>query len=1026
MGRGFGVGDLDGLTSRLRRAGEDLDDAAARIAGLGVGRHGILDPTTARAVHVLWSGWSGSLAGQAARCARLAGAVAEVSLRYRAADDAIAGCRALADASGFTAVAETCAVGAWVDLTEGPLMADPGEVLAGMVATCHHLPIDVGHVAHTIAACPATVDWWGAAADAAHAAIRDLSRDVAATATAIDALHDVFAAYGDTVWPRAGLTLPALAILPGGDPGGDLAEQARDADSTLRAGLAAWSAPRHGDTATVGVELPDHRRPGDSQRRVTVLTAASIGRGEPPAHAGSLTVARRSPIDTYRVVPGDTLWAIARRTLADARRWRDIFALNEGRRQRDGRTLTDPRLILPGWRLQLPHTDTRPGPTAVARPGRAAGNPPIAAPTTSRPTPASVTPNTTPTVTPPRGAAAHPAQGHGSVWPMVDLGLGAALGAGVGWVAGRRRPRPGMAARDVGRPTTPTPAESHPPVNRVGPGEHPPTAPAASSPSVPTPRGDITPRAIPAPSSLTDTMLRWPGAWPPVGTGLVGPGAAAAARTILLDALNAHPPLGAARAGTVITTSTAMTLLLPEDPIFGDSVTRLTIVDHVTAALDLIDQEILTRSRTTHDATTPADDSDPAGNGPSPPLLVIVEPPPPADRVRLAAILLQGTALGIDAVILGPWPSGDTITVGHNGHSTPAGDSRGSARQLPITDIDTTRTLLQSPTSARPRDANNPPHPTAPDPLAPNPPISSSPLLTADAGSMDGPLATCTAPPRREVPNPVDSAPEHPATGQLTGRSHTSRRRVDVRVLGATPHLTDPPAATAAAPPWRPQARELLAYLICHPRGVAEHILFEDVLGDVPGSKVRPRLNTYVYNLHQQLRTAGGPGTYITHAPHGHVMIDPDRVDSDLWRLHRHLHTAATATDTDTRIIELHAAVAAYTGPLAAGHDYYWIPPIREATRRQVVDAHLNLAELLTDTDPDAAIIVIEQAISHDPYNETLYQHAMRLHAARHALPAVAVLRNRLVRELADIGTTPTPDTIRLAHDLLANTPDNR
>jgi hypothetical protein len=27
MARGFGVGDLDGLTNRLRHAGEDLDDA---------------------------------------------------------------------------------------------------------------------------------------------------------------------------------------------------------------------------------------------------------------------------------------------------------------------------------------------------------------------------------------------------------------------------------------------------------------------------------------------------------------------------------------------------------------------------------------------------------------------------------------------------------------------------------------------------------------------------------------------------------------------------------------------------------------------------------------------------------------------------------------------------------------------------------------------------------------------------------------------------------------------------------------
>ena len=121
------------------------------------------------------------------------------------------------------------------------------------------------------------------------------------------------------------------------------------------------------------MNLPDHGRPLDRTQHVAVLTAAITGRDQPaPERTGSLMAARRPPADTYRVTPGDTLWAIARRTLGDARRWRDIFDLNEGRRQRDGRQLTDPRLILPGWRLRLPPTDKRPGPTTVPRPGRAA------------------------------------------------------------------------------------------------------------------------------------------------------------------------------------------------------------------------------------------------------------------------------------------------------------------------------------------------------------------------------------------------------------------------------------------------------------------------------------------------------------------------------------------------------------------------------------------------------------------------------------------------------------------------------
>jgi hypothetical protein len=373
-----------------------------------------------------------------------------------------------------------------------------------------------------------------------------------------------------------------------------------------------------------------------------------------------------------------------------------------------------------------------------------------------------------------------------------------------------------------------------------------------------------------------------------------------------------------------------MSLLLPDQPVPADTIPRLTIVGDITEVLNRLDQEILTRSRTTNDAdaTTPDSDSNDQGSGSWPPVLVIAEPPPSADRIRLAAILLQGASLGIDAVILGPWPTGDTITIDHHGHPTPADPSGlGAVRpDLTVTDLDTARTILRSLASAPPQQPHDQP-PVAPDPPPADASATRRQLAAPKATGSDSeqPSTTPIGPPSDTVANPGADGSDRPTSSQLGAGvpGQPSRKRVDVQVLGATPHLTDPPSDTVTPPPWRPQARELLAYLICHPRGVAEHILFEDVLGDVAGSKVRSRLNTYVYNLHQQLRATGGPGTYITHTPRGHVMIDPDRVDSDLWRLHHHLHNAAAATDTDHRNTELRAAVAAYTGPLAGG-----LPPV--------------------------------------------------------------------------------------------------
>lgn len=50
----------------------------------------------------------------------------------------------------------------------------------------------------------------------------------------------------------------------------------------------------------------------------------------------------------------DSLWDIAERHLGDGRRYNEIFALNEGRAQPDGRALHLARLIQPGWQLVMP------------------------------------------------------------------------------------------------------------------------------------------------------------------------------------------------------------------------------------------------------------------------------------------------------------------------------------------------------------------------------------------------------------------------------------------------------------------------------------------------------------------------------------------------------------------------------------------------------------------------------------------------------------------------------------------------
>jgi hypothetical protein len=93
-----------------------------------------------------------------------------------------------------------------------------------------------------------------------------------------------------------------------------------------------------------------------------VPTPAGDQTSSTAAAAGSpaTTAATPSPnLIQCRVLPPqgrdhDTLWDIAERHLGDGTRWRDIYALNEGRLMPDGRRLTRASLIHPGWILHLP------------------------------------------------------------------------------------------------------------------------------------------------------------------------------------------------------------------------------------------------------------------------------------------------------------------------------------------------------------------------------------------------------------------------------------------------------------------------------------------------------------------------------------------------------------------------------------------------------------------------------------------------------------------------------------------------
>ncbi|MGW5715121.1 hypothetical protein ACWEVP_03060 [Amycolatopsis sp. NPDC003865] len=83
-----------------------------------------------------------------------------------------------------------------------------------------------------------------------------------------------------------------------------------------------------------------------------------------------LTATAAEAADEHVVVPGDSLTKIAATDLGNSARYREIFDLNRGIRQPDGRSLRDPGVVRPGWVLQLPHGDPRECEEVVVRPGQ--------------------------------------------------------------------------------------------------------------------------------------------------------------------------------------------------------------------------------------------------------------------------------------------------------------------------------------------------------------------------------------------------------------------------------------------------------------------------------------------------------------------------------------------------------------------------------------------------------------------------------------------------------------------------------
>ncbi|MEV3923786.1 AfsR/SARP family transcriptional regulator [Actinomadura coerulea] len=215
------------------------------------------------------------------------------------------------------------------------------------------------------------------------------------------------------------------------------------------------------------------------------------------------------------------------------------------------------------------------------------------------------------------------------------------------------------------------------------------------------------------------------------------------------------------------------------------------------------------------------------------------------------------------------------------------------------------------------------------------------------------------------------------------------------------------------------------AYLALHPDGVTRDRANSELWPDDSPEGVVMKFNTAVGNIRSVLRAATGLSEpmYVIHSA-SRYRIDPDLVDIDLWQLSSALADAQLAANDTARVKALTAAADLCTGEFASGLTQEWAESHREYLRRTIGDALANLSRLIQEDDPERALMMLEQAITHDPFCESLYRHIMRLQARLDRPEAVRRTYRLLTTRLDELDAEPDDETRNLLNS--STRPSNR
>lgn len=703
----------------------------------------------------------------------------------------------------------------------------------------------------------------------------------------------------------------------------------------------------------------------------------------------------------------DSLWRIAERELGDGHRWTELFALNHGRPQPDGATLTEPHLIRPGWILHLPEQaedNTPPPPPAPPAP-------PPAIPTT-----------TVPAHPPEEAVPGRPGTSEGAVArtssTAVMLGSGglvaATLAAAVslGMLTRRRRRMRSYKPGSGDRTPMPAPAPAVHALRLAHDHAHlgnEPTDPGSITLAARTPDMDLSSVEADSTHSGTDVDVgvRDGRAYALDlaalhGLGLTGAGAEASARSLLVHLL----------------ATTSATVLIPDHDaraLLGDEAPESSRL-HTTTDVD--------------EAVTALADSNMTRNTdlPSAELTMVLVASIDRPHPHLQAVLDTGSASGAAGILLGHWPAGATVRVRADGEVTATSPAVAEIRgtQLFHLGATDTRDLLDLLT-----DTTHSPRPGHPDPTDEAGLTGDDPIDESERDPDAEPAVTDAheAQPEFAAVNPRYDEPDE--TGQPDGNQlvdtepahEPSERPLSLAVLGPltlTWRRPETPARNLTAV-LAPKHKALITYLALHPHGTTRASVREALW---PEARGRRPYNAFYAALSQIRKTLGqatdGHAADLVVQHDEHVALNTDLVEVDYWQLNQAEHDRHIASTDEQRFAAWSRITALYTGEIADGMSALWLDGPREAAHRTVLDALAGMAAHYRGHDPHKQLQLLEHARLLNPENEAIYRDIMRVQAKLGLTDAISRTHHLLTTTLAQIGERPDPNTLALARTLQA------